>query len=125
MPVEIDDTTFNQMVADAIDAIPEEHGINVKNVAFVVEDYPNEEQMKQLNLRHRYALFGLFQGTPRTQRSTNAPVALPDKITIFKQPLVSASHTIEELKAKVYNTVWHEVAHYFGLDHDQISRLER
>ncbi len=122
--ISLDDEDFSRIVAEAIDAIPEKYGENIKNLAFVIEDYPTSEQRMKLGLHGQQTLFGLYEGIPLTRRASNYTYVLPDKITIFKKPVEHSSHDREELKRQVQRTVWHEVAHYFGLDHDQIFSLE-
>lgn len=114
---------FQKLVEDAIDAIPTKYADHIKNVAFVVEDEPSPQQRQKLQLSRHQTLFGLYEGIPITRR-TNYNLVLPDKITIFRHPIEWASHDRASLKAQIKETVWHEVAHYFGLDHGQIRDLE-
>lgn len=116
--------SFEQLVAEAIDAIPPKFGENLKNVAFVVEDEPTPEQRKKLQLMPHQSLYGLYEGIPLIRRGSNYTMVLPDKITLFKLPMEHASNSHEELAAQVHKTVWHEVAHYYGLDHTKIHELE-
>ena len=122
---QVDNKTFEKIVADAIDAIPEKYAKNIKNLAFVVEDEPNPEQRQRLKLHQDQSLYGLYEGIPLTKRASNYNLVLPDKITIFKKPVEFASNTFEELTESVKHTVWHEVAHYYGLDHGRIHELEK
>lgn len=119
----ISDDEFNGIVADAIDAVPPRYQKRMENVAFIVEDQPTEEQHNRLKLRPGESLFGLYEGVPLPQRGGSTKL-LPDKITIFKLPLLRYSRDIEDLRQRVGKTVWHEVAHYFGLDHNRIQELE-
>lgn len=120
----VDDQTFEEIVADGIDAIPEKYASRINNVAFVTQDEPTLEQRQKMHLQAYETLFGLYEGIPLTKRGIGYNLVLPDKITIFKQPLENASHNLADLKEKVRHTVWHEVAHYFGLGHEQIHRLD-
>ena len=115
---------FEAIVGAAIDAIPEPYGTNLQNVVFVVEDEPSAEQRRKLRLHPNETLFGLYEGIPLTQRGSNYNLVLPDKITIFKDPLLRACQSEESVRAEVKHTVWHEVAHYYGLDHERIHALE-
>lgn len=121
----VDQKVFEQMVAAAIDAIPPKYQSRLNNLAFVIEDEPNAEQRKQLGLHGRESLYGLYEGIPLTQRGTGYNLVLPDKITIFQRPIEETSQDITELQEQVHHTVWHEVAHYFGLDHARIFELEQ
>lgn len=120
----VSQTEFEKIIAGAIDAIPEDYYQRIKNVVFVAEDEPSLEQRKKLKLACNQSLFGLYEGIPLTKRTNNYNLVLPDKITIFKLPIEHSTNTLEELVSQVHKTVWHEVAHYFGLDHDRIHKLD-
>lgn len=122
--IEIDDTEFERMVADAIDGIPEHYAKRLNNLGFVIEDEPTPEQRSRLHLHNGMTLFGLYEGVPLTRRGAGYSGVLPDKITIFKQPMLASVHSVDSLRERIKNTVWHEVAHYFGLDHSRIDELE-
>lgn len=114
---------FEKYLAEAIDAIPPPFGDHLQNVAFILEDDPSPAQRVQLNLYPGETLLGLYEGVPLPARNGTLKL-LPDKITIFKNPLVSASRDPKELRANIKHTIWHEVAHYYGLDHERIHELE-
>lgn len=118
------DSEFEKLVANAIDTIPEKYFKELDNVVFLAEDEPTLEQRRKLKLRGNESLYGLYEGIPITKRASNYNMVLPDKITIFRHPMMFSSNSLEELSEQVQKTVWHEVAHYFGLDHDQIHGLE-
>jgi predicted Zn-dependent protease with MMP-like domain len=122
--VQLSDTEFGEILGQAIDAIPTPFSDHLQNVAFIVEDEPSVQQRQKLNLYPNETLFGLYEGVPLPQRG-GALKVLPDKITIFKNPLLAASPDKNTLKKHVGHTVWHEVAHYYGLDHKRIHELER
>jgi predicted Zn-dependent protease with MMP-like domain len=115
---------FEALVADAIDAIPDHYAKHMKNVGFVIEESPSPDQRTRLHLVDGQTLYGLYEGIPLTRRNNNYSGVLPDKITIFRQPMLDQAHNTEHLKGIVKNTVWHEVAHHFGLDHGRIHELE-
>ena len=114
---------FEKIVAKAIDDIPPKYAKHIKNLAFVVEDEPSQAQRQKLHLQNHQTLFGLYEGVPLTSRG-NYNLALPDKITIFKRPMEFATNSLEELTEQVRHTLWHEVAHYYGLDHGRINELD-
>ncbi len=122
--LKISETEFRKIVTEAIDAVPEPYAARLNNVAFIVEDLPSKSQRAKLGLGAHDLLFGLYEGVPLPQRQ-GATKLLPDKITIFKKPLEQVSHNPADLTERIRHTVWHEVAHYFGLDHDRIYELER
>lgn len=120
---QVSDAEFEESIADAIDAIPEKYYERIKNVVFTAEDNPSPEQRQKLHLRGDQTLFGLYEGIPLGKRGGNYSLVLPDKITIFKHPIEYTSHNHIDLKRQVHKTVWHEVAHYFGLSHEEMDKL--
>lgn len=124
MAVDITDEEFESIVKKAIDNIPEQYGERLSNLAFVIEDEPNQFQRRKLKLHDGETLFGLYEGVPLTGRGSNYSGVLPDKITIFKSPALAAADNMRQLNENISHTVWHEVAHYFGLGHGRIHELE-
>jgi predicted Zn-dependent protease with MMP-like domain len=122
--MEISDVQFAEVIARAMDELPEKYIAALDNVAVVYEDEPSPEQRELMKLRRHETMFGLYQGVPQTARGAGYNLVLPDKITIFKLPLARASHDIASFKAHVKHTLWHEIAHHYGLDHDRIHELE-
>ena len=122
--VHVSDKEFEKIVGDGIDAIPKLYQKYLQNVAFIVEDEATPDQLEKLNLFRGEVLFGLYEGVPLTGRQGTTKL-LPDKITIFKNPALRFSNSVDELKEHVRHTIWHEVAHYYGLDHDRIHALEQ
>jgi predicted Zn-dependent protease with MMP-like domain len=122
--LEISDEQFAAIIAEVMDELPSEHMDAVKNVAIVYEDEPTPEQREKLLLRNDQSLFGLYEGIPLAKRQGMTGF-VPDKITIFKHPMLEYTGTYEELRAQVKHTLWHEIAHYFGLDHPAIHDIER
>ncbi len=121
--LEISDEQFSVLIAEVMDELPKEHMAAVENVAIVYADEPTPEQREKLRLRNDQSLFGLYEGVPlaRRQGMTGFP---PDKITIFKLPILQHVSSYSELRSQVKHTLWHEIAHYFGLDHPAIHALE-
>lgn len=118
------DKEFEELVNEGFNAVSKLHMDNLDNLAIVIEDEPSAEQRQKLKLRCDQTLFGLYEGVPLPQKVSSAVISMPDKITIFKLPLLANSADRADLKNKVRNTVWHEIAHYYGLDHTKIHKLE-
>lgn len=121
--VQVSDEEFADSIDRAFDSLPKAHRTAVKNVAIVYADEPTESQREQLSLRNDQTLFGLYEGVPLAKRNGVTSYG-PDKITIFKRPIELAARSVPDLHEQVRHTLWHEVAHYFGLNHRQIHDLE-
>lgn len=118
------DEQFEQIIADAIDSLPERFLEHAKNVAIVWAEEPTHEQRIKNKLRPDQTLLGLYEGIPMTSRGDNYNLVLPDKITIFKNPILHMSADEAAVAAQVKHTLWHEIAHHYGLDHDRIHGIE-
>ena len=121
--IEVSDERFQELIDEALGELPGEHAKTIQNVAIIYADVPTDEQRVKLELRNDQTLLGLYEGRPLTQRQGLTHV-FPDKITIFKWPLASHATTEIELKEGIKHTLWHEIAHYYGLDHAQIAAKE-
>jgi len=119
----ISDEQFQELIDKAFDSLPKTHRDRVQNVAILFADEPDLEQRRELNLRHDQTLLGLYQGVPLSARQ-GRPTLLPDRITLFKLPLLMHAHDLPSLQEAIRHTLWHEIAHYYGLNHDQIRELE-
>lgn len=120
----LDDEQFDALITRAMDELPQEYIRGLQNVAIVMADEPDDVQKVKLKLRHDHLLLGLYEGVPRTARTGNEAGLLPDKITLFKFPILAVSRDEDSLFEQVKRTLWHEIAHYYGLDHDRIDYLE-
>ena len=119
------DEEFSKLIGQALDELPEKYVSRLNNVLITYADEPDAEQRKKLKLQNNQSLFGLYEGIPLTQRGNGFSGQLPDKITLFKLPLFHFANGDEaKFKAQIKHTLWHEIAHYFGLNHDRIHRLE-
>lgn len=120
----ISENNWHEMIDRAFESLPQMHRDAVKNVAIVVEDWPSDAQREELQLHCNETLLGLYTGVPLPQRQGRVNDLPPDVITLFRQPLMAESSDEKSLYANIHHTLWHEVAHYFGLDHEQIHTLE-
>jgi predicted Zn-dependent protease with MMP-like domain len=115
---------FEKIVEEGIKAIPEMFLRKLNNVAIVVEDEPTPAQKKKLNIHPNWTLFGLYEGIPQAKRGINYSAVLPDKITIFQKPIEDEARGEEDIKEMVKNTVWHEIAHHFGMNEARVRLAE-
>jgi len=119
----ITDQLFQELIDKAFDSLPKVHRDRVQNVAILFADAPTPEQRQELLLRHDQTLLGLYEGVPLSQRQGRASL-YPDRITLFRLPLLTQAHDLRGLQEAIRHTLWHEIAHYYGLNHEQIRSLE-
>ena len=103
---------FEELVGDALDALPDEIGALLDNVVVLVEDEHPEED-----------LYGLYEGIPQIERDDYGGLALPDRITLYRYPLCQDAADLSALRDEVLVTVVHELAHHFGIDDDRLHQL--
>lgn len=120
----ITDEAFDRLVTKAMNELPQDYIKGLDNVAIVYADWPDEHQAKKAKLKEGSILLGLYEGIPLTQRGSGYTFVLPDKITLFKVPIQMVTHSEEELFEQIKRTLWHEIAHYYGLNHDHIDKLQ-
>ena len=116
---------FDRLVAEAWARIPARFRRRMKNIAFLVEDDPSPMQLARGRVPHGGTLLGLYEGRPLTMRSVFEPFAMPDRITIFQGPHQRLAQSPDHLAKMVEDTVWHEVAHYFGMNERQVRAAEK
>lgn len=122
--MDMSDETFEKLIARAMDELPREYMERLDNVAITYADNPTPEQLTKQGVSEGQLLLGLYEGIPQTQRGSYSLV-LPDKITLFKIPILSLSSFDSDVYERVKRTLWHEIAHHFGLDHGRIHELEQ
>jgi predicted Zn-dependent protease with MMP-like domain len=116
---------FDKLVQGAYGRIPSRFRKRMQNVAMLVEAEPSPAQLAQAGVGPGSTLLGLYQGRPLTERSVFENFAMPDRITIFQGPHERLARGEAHLRRMVEDTVWHEVAHYFGMDERQVRAAER
>ncbi len=120
----MDSNEIRKQVARVLDKLPKQFRRHLSNIEIVVEEKPSEELLLAQGLDPRHdTLYGLYQGVPLPHRSASYPPILPDKITIFSEPLLRNCATADELREQIRITVLHEIAHYFGMGEDEIDKL--
>ena len=116
----IDLPTFEQLVDDALSGLPGEIAGWMDNVAIVIAEWPTPQQLAQSGLGPGDMLLGLYVGVPKTHRGFTYGETVPDKIVIFRQPILRICRTPDQIRAQVRRTVLHEIGHHFGLDEGQL-----
>jgi predicted Zn-dependent protease with MMP-like domain len=114
---------FDELVIDALSTLPRQVLDRMENVAITVQEWPSRAQLEASNVPPGSTLFGLYQGVPLTQRTSHYGMVAPDRITIFRGPLIRYYATPEAIAEQVRRTVVHEIAHHFGMGEAQIAAL--
>jgi predicted Zn-dependent protease with MMP-like domain len=113
---------FEQLVANALEDVPKQLRSYMDNVQVVVEDEPSDDLLDEMGVPEDETLFGLYTGTPLTERST-AYSALPDRIIIFRRPLIEEFDSQSQLRREIARTIIHEIAHHFGIGDERLAEL--
>lgn len=120
-----DPRRFEQLVHEALATVPEPFRARLHNVAVRVEEEPDPALLARLGYPPDEELLGLYEGTPLIQRGNDYHLVPPDRITIFRRPILAICATPEDVRREVRATVVHEIAHYFGIDDAELEALER
>ena len=121
--IEVSNEEFQQFIDEALTDLPGEHVKNIQNVAILYEEEPSLEQRTANNLLPNQTLLGLYEGVPLTERQGMTRL-YPDKITLFKGPISRQVTSLAGLKEQIRHTLWHEIGHYYGLNHADIAERE-
>jgi len=114
---------FEKLVKKAILLLPKHIRKKMDNVAIVIKKKPSQHESKKARIRKKASLLGLYQGIPKTTWGRDLRPRLPDKITIFQEPIENSAGSEEEMAEIVKNVVWHEIAHYFGFNEKEVREL--
>jgi predicted Zn-dependent protease with MMP-like domain len=115
---------FERLVAEALRTIPARFQEAITNVAVIVEDEPSPELLDEMDIAPEDTLYGLYQGTPLTERTWTDSTRLPDRVTIFQRPIEDDAETRDDIVWMIGETVIHEFGHYFGLSEEEIEAIE-
>jgi len=105
---------FEELVTDELDLLPDEMVDGIENVGFVTQSRPDDGSLR---------LLGLYTGVALTRRGQYGHGELPDRIVLYREPLLRISRDFAELRNNVHVTLVHEIGHYYGLDDDELQRL--
>ncbi|WP_370057247.1 metallopeptidase family protein [Leifsonia sp. EB41] len=114
MPLHLEADAFEELVTDELDRLPDEMIDGLDNVVFVVEDRPEDGSLD---------LLGLYDGVALTERDAYGFGEMPDRIILYREPLLSICADEDELRDEVHVTLVHEIAHYYGIDDDRLHEL--
>ena len=118
----MDRPSFEHIVEQTFERLPETFKKAIENVGVVVEDYPSDELVKKLRLRSKRDLLGLYQGIPLTQRGSwyGMSAVAPDKISLYQQNIEALCSNDDEIRAKIFEVLIHEIGHYFGMSEEEV-----
>src|SRR5689334_4057379 len=112
--MEMDAATFETLVVDELDQLPDDMVDGLDNVVFVVEDRPEDGSLD---------LLGLYDGVALTERDSYGFGEMPDRIILYREPLLSIAATEDELRDEIHITLVHEIAHYYGIEDERLHEL--
>ncbi|GHF17521.1 hypothetical protein GCM10011600_17880 [Pseudolysinimonas yzui] len=114
MSLELTSDEFEKIVIDELDELPDEMVEGLENLVFVTEDRPADGTLD---------LLGLYEGVALTERDHYGFGELPDRIVLYREPLLAVAETLDELRDEIHVTLVHEIAHYYGIDDEELHRL--
>ena len=115
---------FRALVDDALASIPDNFREAMRNIAIVIEDEPSADTLEDVGIEPPDTLFGLYQGTPLTERGWAHGNTLPDKVTLYQTVIEEASDGDDDVVVAIGETLIHEIGHYFGLSEEEIEAIE-
>lgn len=113
-PLDLDAEAFEALVIEELDLLPDEMIDGLDNVIFVTQDRPDDGSLD---------LLGIYDGVALTERGQYGFGELPDRIILFREPLLAVSGDLDELRHEIHVTLVHEIAHFYGIDDDELHRL--
>lgn len=122
--MQLSDQQFDELITRAMNELPQEYITNMQNVAIVQQDTPTPDQIEKMKLDTHHVLLGLFEGVPLTLQGSGWSGMLPSKITLFKDSILKVVDDEQQLYEQIKRTIWHEIAHYYGLNHSHIDNLQ-
>lgn len=113
-----------QAIREALTDLPPALRQKMENVEIMLEDWPEAQIRKEMGLKSRYDLLGLYQGVPRPERDFHCTALLPDTITIFQGPIEDLCRNERDLRREVRAVLYHEIGHFYGFSEAQLAELE-
>jgi len=117
-------TKVEQAIREALAGLPPILRQKMENVEIILEDWPAAEIRKEMGLKSRYDLLGLYQGVPRPEREFHSPALLPDTITIFQGPIEDLCRNERDLSREIRAVLYHEIGHFYGFSESDLAELE-
>jgi predicted Zn-dependent protease with MMP-like domain len=117
------DVEFEHWVEEAVIQLPEYFRARLDNVAIVVEEWADRETLRAAGVRRPEELLGFYHGIPLTKRTSGYLLVTPDKISIYRRPILLQCRTLDEARRLAQHVVQHEIAHYFGISDERLHEL--
>lgn len=112
-----------RLVAQALEALPQVFRERLSNVEIVVEDWPDPETMRLAGIKHPGELLGFYHGVPLTKRTHDYGLVLPDKISLYRRPILLSCRTRREVEETIQRVLRHEIAHHFGIEDERLREI--
>lgn len=119
----MDAETFEGLVEEAWDALPESFRAQLDNVEVIVEEWPDAETLRLAKVRHPSQLLGFYHGVPLTERTRGYHMVAPDRISLYRQPILLHCRTADDVRSLVPHVLRHEIAHHFGISDARLHEL--
>ena len=119
-PMRVPPEEFEALVEQAMAGLPEEWAELLDNVAVMVEEEPDADEMEAMGMDPDDELFGLYQGVPLSERDTYYMGALPDRVTLYRGPILRACDNRRQVIREIRDTLVHELGHHFGMDEEDM-----
>jgi predicted Zn-dependent protease with MMP-like domain len=117
------DQDFAQLVAEAIDALPEDFRDRLENVEVMVEEWPDPATIRLAGVRHRAELLGFYHGVPLANRPHDYGMVLPDRISIYRGPILLQGRNWQQVRRLTEHVLRHEIAHHFGISDERLREI--
>ncbi|MBN1856464.1 MAG: metallopeptidase family protein [Dehalococcoidia bacterium] len=115
---------FEELVDRALNSLPDEFSSLLDNVGVFIAGRPSEETLREMKVPKGETLFGLYEGVPLTERTSEYGLVVPDTITLFQDSIEEACNSEAEMAEQIRKTVLHELAHHFGIDEERMDEIE-
>ncbi len=119
----MDQAEFERAVAEALKAMPVALRRQIANVAIVVQEVADDDTLDAAGVDDPMELLGFYHGIPLPERTSSYGLVLPDKISLYRQPILAECADAAEVRAAIHHTLYHEIGHYFGLSDDRLEEL--
>ncbi len=121
----IEKNQFEELVIKAINELPDYFRKKMENITIHIEDIPDRDTLKHLGYQSPYSILGLYQGVPTTRRGIHYRNVMPDRIIIYRKPILRKNNNKKAIKNEIKRVVLHEIGHYFGLSEHELRSIER